>query len=152
VNRLFLASCILALGAGAAAAAVTAATNPIAARESHMKAVGKAFYGSLNKMQKGQLPYDQATVDAAFDRIVGAASDMPKLFPASSKTGDKTRALPKIWDNLSDLDARFQKLGRDAVAAKKSVKDVASLKVAYVQLNKNCSACHDNYRSKKDDD
>ena len=42
---------------------------------------------------------------------------MPALFPDDSKTGGDTAALPAIWENKSDFDARFAAFGKDAAAA-----------------------------------
>jgi cytochrome c556 len=145
VKRILLISLFLSLGA----VAVFAKGDPIVTRENTMKGLGKSFFGDLNKMQKGQIPYDQATVDATFAKIIAASKAAPNLFPDDSKTGEKTHALPKIWQNKADFNARFKKLGADATTLKPTVTDVATLKAAYVTVNKDCSGCHQNYRAKE---
>jgi cytochrome c556 len=74
---------------------------------------------------------------------------MPGLFPESSKTGGDTAALPAIWQNKADFDAKFAKFGADAKAAASAVKDVDSFKTAFSGVTKNCGGCHETYRAKK---
>ncbi len=68
-------------------------------------------------------------------------------FPPGSDQG-KTNALPAIWQNTADFDARFQKLGADSKAALASIKDEASFKAAMPGVLKNCGDCHQTYRAK----
>jgi cytochrome c556 len=94
-------------------------------------------------------PFDLAAVQHALQTYQNAAQKMPGLFPPDSKTGD-TNALPAIWDNMADVDARFQKLGQDATAALASVKDEVSFKAVMPDFFKsNCGACHEKYRAKQ---
>jgi cytochrome c556 len=73
---------------------------------------------------------------------------MPNLFPPDSKTGD-TNALPAIWDNMADVNARFEKFGKDAAAALASIKDEASFKATMPGIFKSCGGCHEKYRAKQ---
>jgi cytochrome c556 len=101
-------------------------------------------------MVKGNVPFDLNAAHKIFATFENAAAKMPGLFPDDSKTGGKTEADPKIWDNMADFKARFQKLGEDAKAADASVKDLDSFKAAIGNIGKNdCGACHQTYRIKK---
>lgn len=106
----------------------------------------------LGDMAKGDKPFDPAAAKKAFATIEETAAKMPDLYPASSKneTGsdaDKYSPSPKVWEDMADFKARFQKLGADAKAASASVKDAASLKEALGNIGKNdCGACHKVYR------
>ncbi len=100
-------------------------------------------------MAKGDMPYDQAKAQAIFASYVDAAAKGPSLFPETSKTGGDTAALPAVWDNKADFDARFAKFGADAKAAQSSVKDLDSFKGAFGGMTKNCGGCHETYRAKK---
>jgi cytochrome c556 len=130
-------------------AAVAAADDPIAARKSLMKANGDQAK-IAGDMIKGASPFDLNAAHKVFATFENAAAKMPGLFPDNSKTGGETEADPKIWDNMADFKARFQKLGEDAKAADASVKDLDSFKAAIGNIGKNdCGGCHQNYRLKK---
>jgi cytochrome c556 len=81
-------------------------------------------------------------------RRANAAAKAPLLFPEDSKTGD-TNALPAIWENKADFDARFKKFGDDAIAASTSIVDEASFRATIPGVLKNCVGCHEQYRAKK---
>ena len=72
---------------------------------------------------------------------------MPGLFPPDSETGD-THALPAIWTDTADFDARFKKLGADSAAAATAITDEASFKANIMGVLKNCQGCHETYRAK----
>ena len=144
-RRLSIACAILLFGV----AAVAAADDPIAARKALMKANGDQAK-IAGDMAKGATPFDLDAAHKIFATFENAAAKMPGLFPDDSKTGGKTEADPKIWDNMADFKARFQKLGEDAKAADASVKDLDSFKAAIGNIGKNdCGGCHQNYRLKK---
>ena len=141
-----LAALAIAVSAGLAAAA---GADAIKDRRALMKANGDATK-PIVAMFKGA-PFDLATVEKALKTYIDAAEKMPALFPPDSKTGD-TNALPAIWedDNLADVKARFEKLGKDATAALANVKDAASFKAIMPDFYKNnCGGCHEKYRAKQ---
>jgi cytochrome c556 len=139
---LTLAACVLAAGLA------VAQSNPIAARKALMKANGEqAKIGAA--IVKGEAPFDAAKVQAIFATFVDAAEKAPALFPTNSKTGHKTEALPAIWRNKADFEARLAKFGADAKAAQAEVKDLASFKAVWSGLiRKNCTGCHEKYVQK----
>ncbi len=116
-------------------------------REATMKEVGRAF-GDINKMNRGQAPYDAAAATAAFQKISASAKTFAPLFgPNPTPEG---RALPSIWENKADFDARLTKLASDADAgAAAAPKGEAEFKTAFATLGANCSGCHDKYRGKE---
>lgn len=73
---------------------------------------------------------------------------MPTLFPADSKTGGETKALPSIWENKAKFDGIFAKLDTDLAAAITAVKDEASFKAEAPKVLGNCGACHNDFRAK----
>lgn len=119
----------------------------IAQRRALMKANGEALKVVIAIMKGGA--YDDAAVQAALKSFANAAAKAPALFPPESKTGGDTAALPAIWDNKADFEARFVKLGQDAAAASTSIKDLDSFKAAMPGVLKNCGGCHELYRAKK---
>ena len=82
-----------------------------------------------------------------FNSMVDAAAKMPALFPDDSKTGGDTRALPAIWADKADLNARYAKLGQDATNALAAIKDQASFAATMPPIFKNCGGCHEKYRA-----
>ena len=139
---------VLAVAAVAlAVTAVTAQQDPIAARKAIMKANGQqAQIG--NKMAKGEEPF---ALDKA-KKVFATYQDVAKahaLFPETSKTGGDTAALPAIWENKADFEARLTKLATEAKAAEAAVKDVDSFKAQFTEVQKNCGGCHQTYRKRQ---
>jgi len=145
--RTVVAVAALTLAVGFTAA--IAQQDPIKERKALMKANGdQAKIGAA--MVKGEAPFDLDKAQKIFATFADAASKMPGLFPDTSKTGEDTAALPKIWENMDDFKARFAKFGSDAKAAAASVTDLDTLKAAFGNIGKNdCGACHEQYRAKK---
>jgi len=142
--RTALAIVAIALGI----TAVTAQSDPIAARQALMKANGRE--GKIGSdMIRGKIPFDLAKAQAMFAAFLDAANKMPNLFPENSKTGGDTSASPEIWVHMDDVKARFAKLAAESKAAQASVKDLESFKVAYRDVGRNCDGCHEHYRVKK---
>lgn len=128
--------------------AVAAQSDPIAARKALMKANGdQAKIGAA--MVKGEAPFDVVKAKAVFVTFVDAAGKMPSLFPDNAKTGGETSAAPKIWEDMADFKARFEKFAADAKAADGKVTDLASFKETFGVVAKNCGGCHELYRIKK---
>jgi cytochrome c556 len=114
-------------------------------REPTMKDIGRAF-SDINKMNRGQSPYDAAAAKAAFDKISASAKTFGTLFGATPTP--EGRALPAIWENKADFDSRVAKLASDAHAGA-ATKDEAAFKTAFATLGGNCAGCHDKYRGKE---
>jgi len=142
--RTVLAVAAIAIGI----TAVAAQSDPIAARKEMMKGIGGQTKTG-GGMAKGEVPYDQAKAQGILESYIDAAGKGPGLFPENSKTGGDTAALPAVWTNKADFDAKFAKFGADAKAAQTSVKDADSFKAAFPGLTKNCGGCHEMYRAKK---
>jgi cytochrome c556 len=144
MNRTLLAAAAVVIGI----TAVAAQSDPIAARREVMKGVG-AQTKTGAAMAKGEAPFDQAKATQIFATYEDAATKMPNLFPANSKTGGETTAAPKIWEDMDGFKGRFSKFGDEAKKAKSSVKDLDSFKSNFGAVTKNCGGCHETYRIKK---
>ena len=144
MKRIVTSLALLALGAVSAAAA----DDVIAQRKALMKANGEATKAAV-AMLKGQSPFDLKAVQDGLKNFGDAAGKMPGLYPPDSKTGGETQALPAVWDNKADFDARMKKFGADAAAAATAITDEASFKTNFPGVLKNCSDCHETYRLKK---
>jgi cytochrome c556 len=150
IRSVLTVASIAAIGLGVCAA--VAQEDPIKARKELMKGNGdQAKIGAA--MAKGEAPFDLAAAQKIFVTFQTTATKAPELFPESSKggvPGADFNAGPKIWENMDDFKARFNKLGDDAKAAGASVKDLDSFKAAFGNIGKNdCGGCHETYRLKK---
>jgi cytochrome c556 len=121
--------------------------DPIKARKALMDANGDTSK-PLVPILKGQAPFNLETAQTALKAYIETAEKAPALFPPGSDKG-KTHALPAIWQNKGDFDARFTKFGEDAKAAMASVKDEATFKAGFAPIFKDCGGCHELYREKE---
>jgi cytochrome c556 len=127
--------------------AVLADTDPIAERRALMKHDGEAAK-KLFDMSKGKAPFDLATVKKSLKTLDEGATKSAALFPDNSKTGGGTAALPAIWQNKTDFDARFVKFAKDVQAAEAGITDEATFKKLAPAVFKNCGDCHELYKAK----
>jgi cytochrome c556 len=127
--------------------AVLADTDPIAERRALMKHDGEAAK-TLFGMSKGKIPFDLATVKDSLKTLAIAAANEPTLFPDNSKTGGGTAALPTIWQNKADFNARFVQFAKDVAAAQAGIVDEATFKQFAPAVFKNCGGCHELYKAK----
>ena len=126
--------------------AVLADTDPIAERRALMKHDGEAAK-KLFDMSKGKAPFDLATVKASLQMLDEGATKTAALFPDNSKTGGSTAALPAIWQNKADFDARFAQFKKDVEAAQAGITDEATFKQFAPAVFKNCGGCHELYKA-----
>src|SRR5262249_1911100 len=102
-----VAGTLVVLGAGA----VSAQSDPIATRKALMKENNENAKLAV-QMMRGQTPFDPAKVDTAFAQWANTAQKLPGLFPDNSKSGQDTRAAPKIWMTRADFDAKAAAFGK----------------------------------------
>lgn len=136
---------LAALAASVVATSVLAQQDPLAARKALMKANGQ-HAGAMIKMTKGEIPFDVAKVNAAFDQWADTAKKLPSLFPDNSKDG-KTRALPAVWTERTKFDAGIAKFAKDVADYRaKATANLDGLKVAMAAIGKDCGSCHETFR------
>jgi cytochrome c556 len=143
IIRTVLAVAAVALGV----TALMAQEDPIAARKAIMKANGQQA-GIGSKMAKGEEAF---ALDKA-KKVFATYQDVAKvhaLFPDNSKTGGDTAALPAIWENKADFNAKLTKLVSEAKAAEAATTDLDTFKAQFAAVQKNCGGCHETYRLKK---
>jgi len=122
--------------------------NIIKERKEGFKAMAAAAK-EPGAMVKGEAKFDLPKVQAALKAYQQHSPKLKDLFPADSKTGGDTEALPVIWDKMADVGARFDKLAADAKAAEGTIKDEASFKAEWPKVMGNCGGCHKEYRVQK---
>ncbi len=141
--RIVLAVAALSLGA----TALIAQSDPIAARKAIMKANGDQNRIGT-EMIEGKQPFN---LDAA-KKIFTTFADTEKvkaLWPDNSKTGGDTAALPAIWENKADFEAKIAKFIVDAKAAGAATTNLDTFKAQMTEVRKNCGGCHQTYRKRQ---
>ena len=137
-----LAVAFLVLGVGA----VIAQSDPIATRKGLMKE-NQDNAEIVVRMMRGQALFDAAKVEAAFAQWTDTAQKLPSLFPDNSKSGQKTRAAPKIWTAKADFDDKATAFGKVVADNRDKAKgSVDGLRAAIPAIGNACDACHKDYR------
>jgi cytochrome c556 len=141
--RTALALAVLAFGA----TALVAQSDPIAARKALMKANGDQNRVAT-EMLEGKRPFNLDEAKKVLATFAETGEKAPALFPDDSKTGGDTAALPAVWENKPDFQAKLAKFAHDSKAALDATKDLDSFKVQITEVRKNCGGCHQTYRKR----
>jgi cytochrome c556 len=140
--RTVLAVAVLAFGV----TAVVGQGDPIAARKAIMKANGDQSKIATD-MLEGKQPFNLDAAKKIFATFAEAEKVRP-LFPDNSKTGGDTAALPAIWENKTDFEAKLTKFVTEAKAAGAATTNADTFKVQITEVRKNCGGCHQPYRKR----
>lgn len=138
---------ILLLGGGAVLAQQEIAVQ----QDNLMRSQAKSLYTVMLKMAKGDIPYDQKSVDEALANLVTDVGKIAKTFEVNPKqdvVNGKYGSSPKIWQNKADFDSKIPPVQKAIAEAKGKIKNLATLKAAYTVINDRCNDCHDTYRVK----
>ena len=142
--RTLVVSAALAIGV----TAVLAQADPIAARKELMKSNGQASRLG-QQMIKGEVAFDPAKAKQVLDTFAKTAATAHEYFPATSKTGGNTEALPSIWENQAEFRKRFDDWAADIKRVSNQTNDLNSFKEAFGAVTKACGGCHEKFRMKK---
>jgi cytochrome c556 len=123
--------------------ALLAQSDQITDRQALMKSNAKNAK-AVTQMVKGDQPFDAAAAKAAFNTWHENAKKIPTLFTAPPPADANSRALPKIWENKADFEAKAAALAKAASEGKSGTLD--ELKASFPNVQKACGDCHDNYR------
>jgi len=137
----------LLLGAGAVMAQQEIAVQ----QDNLMRGQAKSLYDVMQKMVKGEIPYNQAAVDNAIKQLEESVTKIATVFtpnPKQDVVGSHYGASQKIWQNKADFDSKIPPVVKAIADAKGKIKDKNSLKVAYTNINDRCNDCHETYRVK----
>jgi cytochrome c556 len=133
------------------ASPVMAQQNLAVKQDNLMRDQSKQLYGVILKTVKGEIPYDQKSIDAALTQLGESVGTIPTVFATNPKehvvnaTYGSSR---KIWQNKADFDSKVPPVAKAIADVKGKVKDVASLKLAYESIDAKCTDCHETYRLK----
>jgi cytochrome c556 len=137
----------LLLGVGAVMAQQEVAVQ----QQNLMKAQGKSMYVVIGKTVKGETPYDQAAINAAITELEANVVKIPTVFtpnPKEDVANANFGSSQKIWQNKADFDSKVPPVSKAIADVKGSIKDAASLKVAFDTIQAKCTDCHETYRVK----
>lgn len=140
----------LALGAGLSMNAQSQVKPDVLVkqRQAVMTLQGK-YFGPLAAVAQGKAPYNAAVVQ----RNAGFLDNLTRMswdgFDASTK-GEKSRALPAVFDNEAKFKEMASRLESEAskLATLSRSGDEAAVKAQIGAVGKVCGACHDDFRSK----
>jgi cytochrome c556 len=144
MKRLVLAAAFATLGI----TAVIAQSDPIATRKAIMKENGNQSR-IAREMIEGKQPFNLVAAKKVLATFSETHDKVKNLWPDNSKTGGDTAALPAIWENKADFEAKLAKFSADAKAAEAKVTDADSFKAQISEIGKSCGGCHNNYRKKQ---
>lgn len=147
MKRMMIVGGILLLGAGAGMAQQEIAVQ----QDNLMRSIAKNQYGIIQKMTKGDIPYDRKAADQAIAGIEADVAKIAKTFAVNPKqdvVNATYGASQKVWQNKADFDSKIPPVQKAIADAKGKITDVASLKAAYTAINDRCNDCHETYRVK----
>lgn len=147
-----IATGTIALVIGAGAALSDPIRDAIDARQAQFKLFAYNI-GPLVQMAQGNIDYDAELAQRSADNLAALThTHQDRHWPEGSDnaTVDDTRAMPSIWEDLEDFQAKFSDL-REATSAMQDVagEDLASLRGALGPVGNACSACHDANRAEE---
>lgn len=147
MKRTMIVAGALVLGAGAVMAQQEIAVQ----QDNLMRSIAKNQYGVLQKMSKGDIPFDKKAADQAIANIEADVAKIAKTFEVNPKQ-DVVNATygssRKVWQNKADFDSKIPPVQKAIADVKDKITDVASLKAAYTAINDRCNDCHETYRVK----
>jgi len=150
-RKLVAVSLSMAVGAAFTldAAAQAKPETLVKQRQAAMTLQGK-YIGPMGGMAQGKIPYNASVVqrNAAF---LEALSKMPwDGFDVSTK-GEKSAALPAIWEKSGEFKQAAERLENEAAKLVQVSKsgDEAAVKAQIGATAKSCGGCHETFREKR---
>jgi cytochrome c556 len=125
---------------------------PVQARQGQMKMMGLNL-GVLVGMVRGDAAYDADRAQIAANNLV-ALSTIDQSFHWPEGTDNVslvgTRALPEIWENLADVQAKYEAFGAAATGLAAVAGDgLDPMRAAFGPVGASCGACHDAYQAEQ---
>lgn len=133
---------------GVAVAQSAAPERAIQYRQNVYGLVGWNFT-AMSQMVRGQRDFDGAEFARRAERVAQLSKMLDEGFPDGSDKGAKTEALPAIWRNRADFDAKMADFQREAAALAEVAAggDVDAIKAQFGKTGGTCKACHDKYKA-----
>lgn len=135
------------------AASHTGATGVVKERMDNMASMGKAL-GAVANMFKGKREFDPKVVSQTGDIVIKHSKSLTSLFPntKASRGSVHSEALPAVWEKNDEFLNLAKSLEEKAEILKLVAAggDLKKIKIAFGQTAKVCSACHSDFRKKKE--
>jgi len=153
-NRIVTGAVAAALFASAAFAAGHGGNPAVNARKAHMQVYAHNI-GILGAMARGNAEYNAEAAVAAAGNLAGlAALDQTSYWVPgtdSDSLPDESRALPALFDNLDDVEAKRAALEVAAVALAAVADDgLDAVRAGLGPVGAACGACHEDYQKPRD--
>jgi cytochrome c556 len=143
---------VIVVGSLLLGASAGMAQQDIAVKQDNlMRAQGKSMYVIMLKMVKGELPYDQAAIDAAVKELGEDVAKIASTFepnPKEQVVNATYGSSQKIWQNKADFDSKIPAVIKAIAEVQGTIKDTGTLKVAFDTIQAKCNECHETYRLK----
>ena len=111
--------------------------------------------GPLGAMAKGEIEYDAARAEMLAANIATLAQvSLAPYWVEGSSSADlpDSRALPAIWENQEDVDAKRQDLFEAAQALQAAAPEgQEAFTQAFRAVGEGCGGCHEDFRKPKDE-
>ena len=153
--KVFTKSLLLAIAISLpAGAAISAGEFDWAVKARKAEMTLRAFnLGQLGAMAKGDVEYNaEAAKAAAHNLKVLSTLNGMAMWPKGSDNvalGDKTNALPALWENFPKVMESVNALSAaNETLVEAAGKDLASLQGAMGAVGKACGSCHSQFRKK----
>lgn len=150
MKKLLTTGVAIVLGAVMAQGALAQAKPEVLVkqRQAVMTLQGK-YFGPMAAMAQGKAPYNASVVQ----RNAGFLDNLSRMawdgFDASTR-GEKTKALPAVYDDNAKFKEAASRLENEAskLVAVSRGGDEAAVKAQIGAVGKTCGGCHDNFRQK----
>ncbi|WP_372841143.1 cytochrome c [Phaeovulum sp.] len=111
------------------------------------------YYGPLNAMNKGDMPYDAAAASAAAANLALLVQlDQAALWKAGADRSfsEASTTLPKAFEDAGAIDKGLESLAAAVAALVPVAGDgLEPMKAAFAPVGGTCKDCHDAYRFKE---
>ena len=124
------------------------AAKAMKARQSHMTLYSFNL-GTLGGMAQDKIPYDAAAAATAAANLAALANitQVGYWVEGSDSSVEGSRAMPEIWANMADFEAKEQALATAATALAAVAGDGPdALKAAFGPVGGACGDCHKAFR------
>lgn len=118
-------------------------------RQNVMQAIGGNAAGA-EAILENKVAFKDRLIDHA-RALEAATRNIPALFPRGTESGADTRAREEIWTKREQFEKSAKDTHEKAAAFTKAVaaNDVGQMRSAFEALDKSCSACHREFRKRK---